>query len=161
MEYQHFIFSLLAPHLWDPLGQVGHGVGSQPTSAGNLGHRRAYPGTAGPSPALRPPCGSPPGNERAGGPVGVQRPDLGMNEERKGYGVNQETAFSRQVGTGGARKLKARAERRGYLVWPRHVRADWLVGDRAGPAWRGGRHLGGQAFSESVFLDADVASPWI
>ena len=81
-----------------------------------------------------------------------------MNEEQRASDSRNETTFSRQVGAQAARKLKAR--RRGpeeHLVRPGHVGAGRLVRDDSDPDRRGARYLGGQALSESVFMDADAA----
>ena len=82
-----------------------------------------------------------------------------MNEEHKANVANEETIFSRQVGAQAARKLKAQRGATksvwfglgmsGLVGWS--VTIPTLIGAALG-------HLGGQALSESVFMDADVAS---
>ena len=57
-----------------------------------------------------------------------------MNEENKANVANEETNFSRQVGTQAARKRKAkRGAKKKHLVRPGHVRVDRLVGDEFRP----------------------------
>ena len=82
-----------------------------------------------------------------------------MNEEDRANGANEETTFSRQVGAQAARKLKAQRGAAksvwfglgmsGLIGWS--VTVPTLIGAAVG-------HLGGQALSESVFMDADAAS---
>ena len=79
-------------------------------------------------------------------------------KKHKANVANEETRFSRQVGAQAARKLKARREAprsvwfglgmSGLVGWS--VTIPTLIGAAH-------RYLGGQALSESVFMDADAA----